>query len=387
VNGNSGDAMKFIKSPDLPRGFSLNPDIYDLVLLRPLGLLSGAEAVDAVATGLARWLAGGPLAFTAAKLYFRAEDAVHTCIAPIGDIEAWSEKEGPVAVAAVTGALSGLSPARDPFAGVALDRPRIFGIVNVTPDSFHDGGRSGDLASAIEHGRALSAAGADIIDIGGESTRPGSSATSEDEELRRVMPVVEALVADGAVVSIDTRRPVVMNKALGAGARIVNDINALRAPGAVAAVAEHGASAILMHMQGSPETMQSAPHYDDAPYQVCRFLGDRVRECEDADIPRARLAVDPGIGFGKTDAHNLALLDSLAMLQQFGCAVMLGISQKSIIGRLTGKAGADDRLPGTLAATVLAAGQGVQFHRVHDAAEAGQALAMWQGIAGGEQGR
>jgi dihydropteroate synthase len=236
-------------------------------------------------------------------------------------------------------------------------------------------------ARAIARGRALAAAGADIIDVGGESTRPGSDPVPEELELDRVLPVIGALAGDGLVVSVDTRRPAVMRAAVAAGARIVNDVSALGAPGAVQAVAETGASAVLMHMQGSPATMQAAPRYDHAPWEVYRFLHGRVAACVAAGIGRERLAVDPGIGFGKDCGHNVALLDGFALLHGTGCAVMAGVSRKSFIGRLDGGAAPAARLPGTLAATVQAADRGVQLHRVHDVAEARQALAVWRAVA------
>ena len=195
------------------------------------------------------------------------------------------------------------------------------------------------------------------------------------------MPVVKALAFDGVPVSVDTRRPAVMREAAEAGARAINDVTALAAPGAIEAVAEAGASVVLMHMQGTPATMQEAPHYDHAPYEVYRFLEARIAACLAAGIPRAHIAVDPGIGFGKDLDHNLALIESFALLHDLGCAVMAGVSRKSFIARIVPGTAAAARLPGTLAATVLAAAQGVQLHRVHDVAEARQALAVWEAAA------
>ena len=372
--------MKIVRSPGLPRGFSLREDSNCPIVLRPLGLLDGEAAREAVATGSARWLAGGPMAFGTAELYLEAMDGVHVAAAPIGEIERWAVAESDEAAFAMAAALFGISPPRPPFCGLFLDRPVVMGVVNATPDSFHDGGLFADPDAAIARGEALLEAGADILDIGGESTRPGAAPVSEDEELARIIPVIEALAGRQATISVDTRRAGVMEIALARGARIVNDITALSDPGAAEIVAAAGASVVLMHMQGTPDTMQTAPHYDHAPYEVCRYLAGRVRACEAAGIEQDRIAVDPGIGFGKTDAHNLQILSSLALLQSLGCAVLVGASRKSMIGRIAGIADTADRLPGSLAITALAAGQGVQIHRVHDVAEARQALAIFDAV-------
>jgi dihydropteroate synthase len=368
--------MKIIRSPGLPRGFFFKDGSDCPVVLRPLGLLTGIAANEAVAAGRARWLAGGPIAFMTAELFLDGADGVHVIAAPIGEIDSWSVAEGGAVAVAVAAALSGVSPPRPPFCGLFLDRPVIMGVVNVTPDSFHDGGLFVDPGAAIAQGEALLEAGADILDIGGESTRPGAEPISDDEELARIIPVIEPLARLQATISVDTRRASVMEVALARGARIVNDVTALADPGAVEIVAKAGASVVLMHMQGEPGTMQQAPQYDHAPYEVCSYLAGRIRACEDAGITRDRIAIDPGIGFGKTDAHNTQIMGSLAILQGLGCAVVVGASRKSLIGRLAGIADTADRLPGTIALTTLAAGQGAQIHRVHDVAEVRQALAI-----------
>jgi dihydropteroate synthase len=276
--------------------------------------------------------------------------------------------------------LAQLEGPRAAIAGLSFDVPRIMGIVNVTPDSFADGGRYFDTAAAVDHALRLEAEGADILDIGGESTRPGAASIDVEEECRRVLPVIVALRAQARVpLSIDTRRAEVMRRAAAAGVGLINDVSALRHdPASPATVAQTGAPVILMHAQGDPATMQDAPCYADVVLDVYDFFRERIAASEAAGIPRSRLILDPGIGFGKTLAHNLALLASLSLFHALGCVVMLGASRKSFIGHLTG-APAPDRLPGSLAAALIGAAQGVQILRVHDVAATRQALAVWQG--------
>lgn len=252
--------------------------------------------------------------------------------------------------------------------------PRIMGILNVTPDSFSDSGRHASAAAAIAAGRRMHDEGAAIIDVGGESTRPGAAPVPLAEELRRVMPVVEGLVAAGVPVSIDTRKARVMAEALAAGACMVNDVSALtHDPDSLGVAAASSASIVLMHMQGSPATMQQAPRYDDVVAEVRAFLDARVAACTAAGIPEGRLVRDPGIGFGKTLEHNLALLTNLPAL---GAPLLLGASRKALIGRLTG-ADVGQRLPGSLALALHAARAGCALVRVHDVAETAQAFAVW----------
>ncbi|MEO5335655.1 MAG: dihydropteroate synthase [Magnetospirillum sp. WYHS-4] len=268
------------------------------------------------------------------------------------------------------------------FAGLTLDRPRLMGIVNVTPDSFSDGGLYFRPETAIAHGRSLMSQGADILDVGGESTRPGAAPVSVEEEFRRVIPVVRALVAEGALVSVDTRHAAVMKGALAAGARIVNDITALEGDaGSLPAVAGSGASVVLMHMRGEPGTMQDDPRYDDVVAEVFGYLADRVDACRSAGIPPERIAVDPGIGFGKTVDHNLALVAGLERFAELGCALLLGVSRKSFIGRLSRGEPPTDRLPGSLAAALAGVARGAHVLRVHDVADTAQALAVWTRLA------
>lgn len=331
----------------------------------PIGFLTGSVAANAVFEGWAVPLAGGPLAFTRALLHERSGE----CAA--------------VAPDSLDGALlARLSEPREAFAGLSMDRPRIMGIVNVTPDSFSDGGRAFAVDDALARGRALAVAGADIIDIGGESTRPGAEPVPIEEELGRVLPVVRELAAEGILVSIDTRRARVMTAALAAGARIINDVSALAGdPDALAVAAESGAPVILMHMRGDPRTMQDAPRYEHVAIEVFEFLAARVAACEAAGIPRARVAVDPGIGFGKSWEHNVTLLARLGMLHALGCPVLLGASRKGFIARLARGESADERLAGSLAAALSAVARGVQMVRVHDVAETRQAIDVWRGLA------
>ncbi len=267
------------------------------------------------------------------------------------------------------------------FAGLSLDKPRIFGIINVTPDSFSDGGEALAVSDALDRGRAMIAAGADVLDVGGESTRPGAAPVSAEEEIARVLPVVRALSETGARVSIDTRRAAGMKAAIEAGAKIINDITALtHDPDSLGVVVESGLPVVLMHMQGTPGTMQDNPHYDDAALDVFGYLKDRIRACEAAGMDRALIAVDPGIGFGKTVDHNLEILARLGLYSDLGCPVLLGASRKSFIGKLDGDAVPKDRLGGSLAAVLAAAAQGVRLFRVHDVAETRQALTVFHAI-------
>jgi dihydropteroate synthase len=254
------------------------------------------------------------------------------------------------------------------------------GIVNVTPDSFSDGGAFLDPVAAIAQGRALQAAGADILDIGGESTRPGAAPVSPEIEAARVVPVIRALAAAGAIVSVDTRRRQVMAAALDAGARIVNDVTALGDPGALGLVAARNVPVVLMHMQGEPQTMQQAPRYDVPILDLFDYFETRLAACAAGGLDRSRVLIDPGIGFGKTLAHNLALLQDLALLRATACGVLLGVSRKSVIGTLAGTAGTGDRLAGSLAAGLDGVRRGADVLRVHDVAETVQALRLLRAL-------
>lgn len=282
---------------------------------------------------------------------------------------------------AATALLEALAAPRPPFAGVAMDRPAVMGIVNVTPDSFSDGGDRFDPATAIESGLAMWRAGAALVDVGGESTRPGAAPIDVEEEIDRVRPVVAALAAAGVRVSIDTRHAAVMAAAAEAGAAVINDVTALtHDPEALTVAAGSGLPVILMHMLGTPATMQQDPRYEDVAFEVYDYLAQRVETCVAAGIPLSRLCVDPGIGFGKTQAHNCTLIARLALLHGLGCPVLLGASRKAFIGRLSAGEPPKARLPGSLALALAGAARGAQILRVHDVPETLQALALQQAL-------
>jgi dihydropteroate synthase len=259
---------------------------------------------------------------------------------------------------------------------IELGRPVVMGVLNVTPDSFSDGGRHLAPAAALEHAARLAEDGAAIVDVGGESTRPGAAAVDAAEELRRVIPVVGRLAETLPIpVSVDTRKPEVMREALAAGASMVNDVSALAAEGALEAVAASSAAVCLMHMQGEPATMQAAPRYGDVVVEVREFLRRRVEACLAAGIARERLAIDPGFGFGKSLEHNLALLAGLPAIAGDGLPVLAGLSRKRMVGALTGR-GEGERLAGSLAAAAVAAINGARIIRAHDVRETVDALAV-----------
>ena len=268
---------------------------------------------------------------------------------------------------------------------LVLDRPRVAGILNVTPDSFSDGGRYADTEAAVAHGLALAEQGADLLDVGGESTRPGADEVSVAEELRRVIPVIEQLAKRTALpIAIDTSKPEVMRAAVAAGAGMVNDVYALRREGALDAVAELGVPVCLMHMQGEPRSMQNDPRYDDVVGEVHRFLTDRLFACELAGIAKRKVMVDPGFGFGKNLEHNLALLRALERFAELGSGVYAGLSRKSMIGELTGRKLPAERAAGSAAAALIAVQRGARIVRVHDVAATVDALAVWQGVQAGD---
>ena len=324
---------------------------------------------------------GAVLAFDLVDVLFRGRPGRRRVRLQQAVLARWAEKNAPGAADEIARLSARLGSPRGPVCGLALDRPRLMGVLNVTPDSFSDGGDHAARPDAIAHGRAMAAAGADIVDVGGESTRPGSQAPSEAEEMRRAVPVVRALAGDGILVSVDTRRAAVMEAALDAGARIVNDMSALgHDPAARTVVARRGAWVVLGHMQGTPETMQQEPRYADASLDVFDALAAHVDAAQAAGIRRSRIIVDPGIGFGKTVRHNLEVLRDLALFHGLGCPLLVGVSRKSFIGRLSAGEAPKARLPGSLAAGVHALDEGAHILRVHDVAETRQALALWQGI-------
>ncbi|MGY3231044.1 dihydropteroate synthase [Luteibacter sp. HA06] len=281
----------------------------------------------------------------------------------------------------------------DPFATVldcngralVLDRPRVVGIVNVTPDSFSDGGQHDSLDKAYAHALKLVEEGADMLDIGGESTRPGADDVSAEDEIRRVVPLIERLAAATTVpLSIDTSKPEVMRAAVGAGAGMINDVFALRREGALDTAAELRVPVCLMHMQGEPRSMQEAPDYDDVVGEVHRFLTDRLFSCELAGIDRKRVLVDPGFGFGKNLEHNLALLRATARFAELGAGAYVGVSRKSMIGAMTGRTDPAARVHGSVAAALIAVQRGAIMVRVHDVGPTVDALAVWAAVKAGD---
>ena len=265
---------------------------------------------------------------------------------------------------------------------LVLDRPLIAGVLNVTPDSFSDGGDWLDAQAAIAHGLRLVEEGADLIDVGGESSRPGATEVDTAEELRRVLPVIEALAARISVpISIDTSKAEVMRAAVAAGAGMINDVRALQGAGALDAAADTGAAVCLMHMQGAPRSMQDQPFYEDVVADVQRFLAERVLACQFAGIDKKRILVDPGFGFGKSLEHNLELLAGLDRLKTMGCTLLVGLSRKRFIGMLTGRDSPAQRVHGSIAAALLAVQRGADIVRVHDVAATRDALNLWRALA------
>jgi len=360
-----------VPSPAERRGFSVAPNTTTRRYLLPRGLLRGSAAARVIDAGAALPLSGGNIAFCFAEAAERKPgDAGIRTPVWLGDL-----------IGPDRGLLDGLVAPRPQWAGFDLSRPLIMGVVNVTPDSFSDGGDFATAEDAIAQGIRLAEQGADIIDIGGESTRPGADEVPVEEELGRVVPVVRALAMRGLAVSVDTRHAAVMTAATEAGARIINDVTALTGdPASPAAAAKSGAALVLMHMLGEPRTKQADPHYADATLDLLDYFAARLAALQRQGIDPARIAIDPGIGFGKKDPHNLLLLSELAAFQVFGCPVLLGVSRKSFVGRLSRKEPPKDRLAGSLAAALAGLDQGVQIVRVHDVAETYQARAIWQAM-------
>jgi len=264
---------------------------------------------------------------------------------------------------------------------VRLDQPQVMGIINATPDSFSDGGQFADAASAAEAGARMAADGAAITDVGGESTRPGARSIWEGDEIERVVPVIRQLAASGTAVSIDTRKADVMTAAVEAGAQMINDVSALTYDARSAEVAASlGVPVVLMHHKGAPEVMQDDPRYDDVLVEVYLWLEGRIQAAIDAGIGRERILIDPGFGFGKNVAHNLELMNGLALFHSLGCPLVIGASRKRTIGALSGEAAVDKRLGGSIAFAMKAVDQGAQVLRVHDVPETVQALRIWRGM-------
>jgi dihydropteroate synthase len=331
-----------------------------MTYFRPVAMTDIARPPQALS------LAGGPCWFAQVEVLDRGRPAR---LAPVAEV--------PDAV------LARLTAPRNALAGLAMDRPQIMGILNVTPDSFSDGGRFLNPDAALAQARAMAADGAALLDIGGESTRPGAAEVPVADEIARTEPVIAALRDAGLPLSIDTRKAEVARAALAAGAGIVNDVSALTFDAGLAGVvAAAGVPLVLMHARGTPATMQDAPVYDDVLLDVYDWLEGRIAAAGAAGIARGRIVVDPGIGFGKTAAHNLALIRGLSLFHGLGCPVLLGASRKRFIGTLGGEERADRRVAGSLAVALAGAAQGVQLLRVHDVAETRAALALWRAISG-----
>lgn len=347
-------------------------------LLEPLGLLDGEEGEAAVKAGLALPLSGGPLsggfAYSLARLI---EDDAQRLVAAADLPPSWLARAERLALPLPDWA--GLGSVLSGGAGCA-----VMGILNVTPDSFSDGGAHDGAESAIAAGRAMREAGAAIIDIGGESTRPGAPAVSVAEEQARLLPVVSALAREGAVISVDTRNAATMAASLDAGACIVNDVSALtHDPEASALVAARGCAVVLMHMRGTPDTMNRHAQYTDVAVEVLRELAELLVMAEASGIARARIALDPGIGFAKLGAQNHELLRRLPLLLNLGCPILVGVSRKRFIGHLAGEAPPRARLAGSLSAGVFAMLRGASVLRVHDVAETVQAVRVAEALRAG----
>lgn len=335
------------------------------VYVRPLFFHDGAQDVGGR-------LAGGPVRFSHVEIVSRA-DRARTLLSYDA---AAASREG-----AIRAVLEVLEAPRTPLCGLDLTSPKIMGIVNVTPDSFSDGGEFHDHTDAIAQARQVAEDGAHILDIGGESTRPGSDPVDEDTECARILPVIEALAESGTPISCDTRKASVMRKAVASGAQIINDISSLTYdPEARSTAAELGAPVILMHSKGEPKVMQDAPSYEDVCLDVYDELQANLQACVDAGIPRASIVADPGIGFGKTFAHNLELINDLALFHGLGVPIMLGVSRKGFLGALTGVKDARARAVGSVSAALSGLARGVQLFRVHDVKQTAEAFAVWEGV-------
>ena len=347
--------------------------------LRPLDLNHHAAGRAEVESDADRLLGGGPRRFQRVEMVLRSPARICAFSGTVDDVRDWSLAAG--CLEEFDAAIFRLTRRRGGLAGRAWGRPLVMGIVNVTPDSFSDRLDRSETAAAVSHAHALIAAGADLLDIGGESTRPGAAGVSRAEEIDRVVPVIEQSTGFGIPVSIDTSKALVMDAAVAAGASLINDITALTGdPESLGAAARLKVPVILMHMQGRPRTMQEAPRYDCAPLDVVDYLAGRIAACERVGIRIGDLIVDPGIGFGKDDVHNTAILARIGLLHELGVPVMLGASRKSLIGRMSRDEAVQDRLGGSLALALGAVDQGVQILRVHDVAETKQALALRQAV-------
>jgi len=345
-------------------------------LIRPTGFVDSPFGHD----GKVARLAGGLSWFASVEL-LKLDDfdrRISSDLLPVEGIESRFDEDMATQWSALTDIRS---PLQLGARTVRLDQPQVMGIVNATPDSFSDGGLFADANAAAEAGADMASQGAAIIDVGGESTRPGAKPVWEGEEIERIGPIVRQLTAGGAAVSIDTRKADVMTAALEAGARLINDVSALtyddRSANIVAAA---GAPVVLMHHKGKPETMQDDPRYDDVLVEIYQWFEDRIAAAVEAGIARDKILIDPGFGFGKNVAHNLELMNGLALFHSLGCPIVVGASRKRTIGALSGEVPSDKRLGGSIAFALKAAEQGAQIVRVHDVFETVQALRIWRGL-------
>ena len=344
-------------------------------LIRPTGFVDAPFGHD----GKVARLAGGMNFFASVEL-LRVEDhrRVSTELVPVEGLEDRFDDDLAAQWVALTGPRQ---PLQLGDRTVRIDQPQVMGILNVTPDSFSDGGQFADPASAVEGGVTMASQGAAILDVGGESTRPGAQQVWAQDEIERIRPVIERLASGGSAVSIDTRKSEVMSAALQAGARMVNDVSALTFdPRSGEVITAAGVPVILMHHLGPPETMQQDPRYDDVLIEVYLWLEERIGAAVAAGIDRSKILIDPGFGFGKTVAHNLELMNGLALFHSLGCPVVVGASRKRTIGALSNEAAADQRLGGSIAFALKAVEQGAQIVRVHDVPETVQALRIWRGL-------
>jgi dihydropteroate synthase len=344
-------------------------------LIRPTAFVDAPFGHD----GKVARLAGGLVFFSAVELLrIEGNRRVSAELVPVGGLEGRFDEDLATQWAMLTGVRK---PLQLGDRTVRLDQPQVMGILNTTPDSFSDGGRFAEVGTAVEAGVHMASEGAAILDVGGESTRPGAQQVWAQDEIARVQPVIERLSSSGAAVSVDTRKSEVMSAAIEAGARLVNDVSALTFdPRSAEVVAAAGTPVVLMHHRGLPETMQHDPQYEDVLIEVYSWLEERIAAAEAAGIARSNVLIDPGFGFGKTVAHNLELMNGLALFHSLGCPIVVGASRKRTIGALSNEAPADQRLGGSIAFALKAVEQGAQIVRVHDVPETVQALRIWRGL-------
>ncbi len=365
------------RQPVPPSGIAFEAPL----LLRPIPKVAGDAGGEALS------LAGGPMVFDTAELISRSATGPAGWTASLPGLRACARSVGGRAVQHLETALATLHQSRPPILGLGFDRPRLMGIVNVTPDSFSDGGDHSDAGRAVAHAQGLVRAGADVLDIGAESTRPGAVPTPPAEQLRRLLPVLVGIADAGVPISVDTRSAVVMREVIAAGASLINDVSGFRHDAdALGVVAEAGVPVVVMHSRGGPTEMHRAPAYEDVALEVHDELAGRLEVLVAAGVERRRIILDPGIGFSKTAAHNIDLLSRLSLLLGLGCPLMVGLSRKSFIAGFSRDEAVGDRLAGSLAGALWALQQGAQMLRVHDVRETRQAIALWRRLVGADEG-